>query len=240
MSATILLVEPHGHVNVAFKKAIADTKYQVSDEAEGGEEAIEKFKGAGTRPDLIVMDMIFPGLGGIGTMEEILKIDQRARVVLIHDKKSAFRQMEGTRKGAKAHIRYPFASKDKVLEALAIAEGGGSGGEMGSEDHFVHLEKAIAIEIKKTGLFSFLSGKKGALSEKLSVNQIEFMTEKAYKQGDQLQLRIRFAQGVEDIQAKVTKAKQKGSSFEISATLIADKQQRGRLRKHIVELATHG
>lgn len=240
MSTTILLVEPHGHVSVAFKKALADTKYQISDEAQSGEEAIEKLKGASTRPGLIVMDLVFPGLGGIGTMEAILKIEPRACVVLIHDKKSAFRQMEGTRKGAKAHIRYPFASKDKVLEQLAIAEGGGSGGEMGSEDHFVHLDKALAVEVKKTGLFSFLSGKQSALSEKLSVNQIEFMTEKPYKQGDQIQLEIRFAQGVERVQAKVAKAKQKGSSFEVSATLVADKQQRSRLRKHIVALATRG
>jgi DNA-binding NarL/FixJ family response regulator len=238
MSTTILLVEPHDHVNAAFKKAIAGSKYEIVDEAKSGEEAIEKYRNAQNRPDLVVMDMIFPGLGGIGTMEEILKFHDRARVVLIHDKKSAFRQMEATRKGAKAHIRYPFAAKEKVLEQLAVAEGGGGGAEMGSEDHFAKLAKPVAVEVRKRGLFSFLSGKQSGLSERLSIHQIEFMTEKPYKEGDLLQLGIRFADPPESVPAKVTRVRAKGSSFEVSATLNTEKPQRDRLRKLIVDAAT--
>jgi CheY-like chemotaxis protein len=240
--ASIFLVEPHDHVKVAFKRALSGSKYEISEDLDSGDAALLSFKNLKNKPDIVVMDIAFPtGRGGIQIMEEMLKMDPKTRVVLVHDKKSAVRAGEGTKKGAIGHIRYPFASPDKVLAELAKAEGSGNSrgvSAMGSEEHFAHLDKNLPVEIKKKGLFSFLSGKSSGMSESLSVNRIKFSTGRAYKAGDNLSVNVRFGSTSEGLNVKVQKVNKEGSNFRITGAIAAEKAQRARLRKIIVDMAT--
>jgi len=237
MPVGILLVEPHSHVSVAFKRAIHGTKFKIVAEAETGETAIVEYKNSRGRLSLVVMDMIFPGLGGIKTMEQILKIEPNAHVVLVHDQKGAYLQMEATKKGAQGHLRYPFGSRAKVLEVLAIAEHGAGATAMGSDDHFVHVFKPVALTIKKKGIMGLL-GKHSALSESLSINQVAFVSEKPFKEGQETTIEIRFAETVELVSARIRSVEKHDDTYKIVAALREDKEQRNRLRKLILDEAT--
>ncbi|MDP6359702.1 MAG: response regulator [Planctomycetota bacterium] len=242
--ASIFLVEPHDHIKVAFKRAIGNTKYEIVEDLDSGDAAVLSFKNLKNKPDIVVMDIAFPtGKGGIQIMEQMQKIDPKTKVVLIHDKKSAVRAVEGTKKGAVGHIRYPFASPDKVLAELAKAEGAEKSkgvAAMGSEEHFAHLDQSLPVDVKKQGLFAFLSGTSSGMSESLSVNQIKFMTTTEYKSGDKLSINIRLGGATEDLRVKVQKVNPRGGSFKITGAIESEKAQRSRLRKIIVDMATRG
>jgi CheY-like chemotaxis protein len=240
--ASIFLVEPHDHIKVAFKRALSGSKYEIREDLDNGDAALLSFKNIKNKPDIVVMDIAFPqGRGGIQIMEEMLRMEPKTKVVLIHDKKSAVRAGEGTKKGAIGHIRYPFPSADKVLAELAKAEGSEKskgGAAMGSEEHFAHLEQSLPVDVKKQGLFAFLSGTSSGVSESLSVNQIKFMTGTEYKSGDKLSVNIRLGSANEVLKVKVQKVNPRGGSFRVTGAVEAEKPQRARLRKIIVDMAT--
>lgn len=240
--ASIFLVEPHNHVKVAFKRALTGSKYEIENDLDSGDAALLTFKNLKNKPDIVVMDISFPtGKGGIQIMEELLKIDPKIRVVLIHDKKSAVRAVEGTKKGAIGHLRYPFASADKVLAELAKTESSEKskgGAAMGSEEHFAHLEKSLPVDVRKKGLFSFLSGRSNGMSESLSVNQIKFISPTEYKSGDKLSVSVHFGSVNEALNVRVQKVNPQAGSFKITGAIESEKEQRARLSKIIVDMTT--
>ena len=238
MPVPILLVVPRPQIKMAFKKAIASTKYTIDFETDNSQDALTKFVESIPRP-LVVMDMVFDGGGGIQTMEGMLEIDQNASVILIHDKKSAFRVMEGTKKGARGNLRYPFQSSDKVLEQVAIAEQGGSSGALGSEHHFASVTRPLAIDVKKSGLLGMLSGTKSGFSERVSVNQMTISLEKMFKKGCKVNARINFLDNPEDISGRVSAVEESGNGFLHTVDFkLKEKEERGRFRKHILRAAT--
>jgi CheY-like chemotaxis protein len=238
MPVRVLLVEPHDHVNHAFKRAIANSKYEIGWEASSGDDAIQQVKSGKSRPDMVVMDMVFPGLGGIRTMEEIHKINAKVPVVLIHDQKSAFRVVEARSKGAASHVRYPFKSPEEVLKELAIAEGGGGSVTLGSEDHFVHLEKPLAVTFKKPGLFSFLGGSGSGITERVSVNEVQLVTAKKFPEQTIVDLTIHFPGADEKVQGRISGVKAKGDSYELTVKIALEREQRDHIRKLLLKLAT--
>ena len=65
----VLLVDDHSVVRMGFKMLIDNEKdMQVIAEAETGEDGIIKFKEI--KPDVIVMDITMPGIGGLEAIEK--------------------------------------------------------------------------------------------------------------------------------------------------------------------------
>ena len=63
-----------------MRDVLAAEGYQV-ELAKKGEEALDKF---GQRPyDLVLLDVSMPGMGGLRTLEEILKLDAETVVIMI-------------------------------------------------------------------------------------------------------------------------------------------------------------
>lgn len=236
MATTILLVEPHDEINFAFRRAISQTKYEIAIETRTGEEAIQRFKTVRPRPALVVMDIVFPGMGGIRTMEEIHKIDPLTRVVFLHDQKSAYRAVEAMKKGAKDTIRFPFRSREKVLELLEVAQEDSRGvAALGADEHFAHLRRPLALTLRKKGIFSFLSPKHTGLSEQLSVNQILLISDKRFAEGDLLDIEVRFPSTTEKVTGRVRTVRKLLNDFEMAVECSGiDKAQRERLRHQIL------
>lgn len=238
MPVPILLVESSPRVRMELKKAIGKTKYTVEFETDNGQDAIANYVESNPKP-LVVMDMVFESGGGIETMEELQKIDSSVKIVLIHDKNSAFLVMEGTKKGAGGNIRYPFQSVDKVLEQLAIAEQGGSAGALGSEQHFLSVIRPLAVDVKKSGLLGLIFGSTSGFSDRVSVNQMTIRLEKMIKKGSKVKARINFLDNSESINGRIASVEKKASSFEhIVDFQIKNKSERERYRKHILRAAT--
>jgi two-component system invasion response regulator UvrY len=85
---TVLLVDDHPVVRDGYRRLLENTKdIRVVAEADDGEEALKLY--AEHQPDVVVLDMSMPGIGGLETIRRIKKVDASARVLVfsMHDSK---------------------------------------------------------------------------------------------------------------------------------------------------------
>ena len=81
----VLLVDDHSVVRMGFKMLIDSEKdMQVIAEAETGEEGIIKFQEI--KPDVVVMDITMPGIGGLEAIERIIAKDKNAKILVLNKK----------------------------------------------------------------------------------------------------------------------------------------------------------
>ena len=85
---TVLLVDDHPVVRDGYRRLLENTPdIRVVAEANDGEEAFEKY--VSTEPDVVVLDMSMPGIGGLETIRRIKSKDPKARILVfsMHDSK---------------------------------------------------------------------------------------------------------------------------------------------------------
>ena len=88
---------------------LADEGYQV-ELARSGEEGLDKFQ---QRPvDLVLLDVSMPGMGGLRTLEEILKLDAEAVVVMITAYATFDTAISAMQRGAFTCISKPFDNSE--------------------------------------------------------------------------------------------------------------------------------
>ena len=109
----ILVADDEELVRMAIKAILGFGGYEVA-MAEHGADAVEKFRDASPRFDLVVLDMHMPRLDGHGALVRIREIDPNARVVLLsgalHDPASeGVTEQEGV-----AFLHKPFEN-DELL-----------------------------------------------------------------------------------------------------------------------------
>jgi two-component system, NarL family, invasion response regulator UvrY len=95
----VMLVDDHAVVRMGFKmllESAADIK--VIAEAENGETAIKAF--VEHKPDVVVMDITMPGMGGLEAIERILAKENSAKILVlsahedsVHPKRSAAEEL---------------------------------------------------------------------------------------------------------------------------------------------------
>ena len=114
----VLLVDDSIFVKKQLQQILLSQDYEVVDSAGDGEEAIAKYKEHYPNIDLVTIDITMPKMDGITALEQIMKFDKNARVVMI----SALGKEELVKKalllGAKNFIIKPL-DRVKVLERLA-------------------------------------------------------------------------------------------------------------------------
>lgn len=112
----ILIVDDALFTRNMLKKIINKTDYgEVIGEASNGNEAISQYKKL--KPDLVTMDLVMPEKGGIETIEDLLKIDKSALIVVVSALGQEALVLEAAKKGAKDFIQKPFKD-DQVLEIM--------------------------------------------------------------------------------------------------------------------------
>jgi two-component system chemotaxis response regulator CheY len=90
--------------------------------ASDGKAAIDLFKK--TNPDIVTLDITMPELDGLTVLEEILKINASAKVVVISALTDNATALKALRMGAKDFIPKPFKEENLkvVLDRLIIEE----------------------------------------------------------------------------------------------------------------------
>ncbi len=107
----ILVVDDAQFIRNRIKKAIEKMEYcEVIGEASNGVEAISLYKKL--KPDLVTMDLVMPDIDGIKAIEEIMKYDKKARIVVVSAMGQELSILEATEKGAKDYIKKPFKEED--------------------------------------------------------------------------------------------------------------------------------
>jgi len=108
---TILLVDDNKSVLEVGKEFLEHSGYTVIT-AESGEEAIEIVsKGQDPSPDLIILDLNMPGMGGYKCLNELLKIDSRINVLVASGYSAQVDEKTLRETGARGFIAKPYQMK---------------------------------------------------------------------------------------------------------------------------------
>ncbi len=102
-------------------EALADT-FQFHDfevvTAVNGKDGYRLF--AGQRPDLIILDIMLPGLDGYDICKKIRKEDQRVPIIMLTAKSQESDKLLGFELGADDYVTKPFSVKELVARVKAV------------------------------------------------------------------------------------------------------------------------
>ncbi len=118
MGYKVLVCDDALFMRTMIRHTFEKAGYEVIAEAEDGQQAIDRYKEK--RPDLVTMDIVMPGLGGIDSVQEIVQIDPDARIVVCTALGQDSLATQAIEAGAKEYIVKPFQSSD-ILEAAERA-----------------------------------------------------------------------------------------------------------------------
>jgi DNA-binding NarL/FixJ family response regulator len=92
-------------------------------EAEDGDTAVELFRQC--RPDVTLMDLQMPGLGGIEAIEAIRAIDPKARIVILTTFSGDMQILRGLKAGASGYLLKNMA-RTELIDYITAVHGGAS------------------------------------------------------------------------------------------------------------------
>ena len=120
MSKKIMVCDDAPIIRLMITDFLQFNGYEIVAEAVNGKDAVEKYKQF--TPDLVTMDVIMPEMDGIQALEEILKINQNAKVVMVTAIDQRESLIKAIRIGATDYIVKPFEN-DRVVSAVKTALG---------------------------------------------------------------------------------------------------------------------
>ncbi len=119
MKSKILIVDDAKFVRNRIKKIIGKMDFaEVIGEASNGEDAVSLYKDL--KPDLVTMDLVMPNYDGLQAIEEIMKFDKSANIIVVSAMGQELSIIDATEKGAKDYIKKPFKDDDvyAIIERL--------------------------------------------------------------------------------------------------------------------------
>lgn len=119
---TIILVDDHAVVRAGFRMLLAaGGRIDVIGEAERGEQAIQLYQEL--QPDMLVMDLSMPGIGGLETIRRIVQRDADAKILVFsvhHEQVYVHRALSA---GAQGYITKNSAPEILSAAIAAIMQG---------------------------------------------------------------------------------------------------------------------
>jgi DNA-binding NarL/FixJ family response regulator len=123
MVLDVLLVDDHKIMRDGIKAILSrGSEFRVVGEAENGRDAVQFTKRL--KPHLVVMDIGLPGLNGVETTQEILRLHPDCRVVVLSQYDDENSVVGAIRAGARGFILKRASDMD-LVEALRIVAAGG-------------------------------------------------------------------------------------------------------------------
>jgi two-component system, NarL family, invasion response regulator UvrY len=113
---TIMLVDDHAVVREGYRSVLQKQPgLRVVAEAADGAEAYRCFKE--TRPDLVIMDLTMPGIGGVEAIRRIRRWDPAARVLVFTMHQNAAFAVQAIRAGARGYVT-KMSPPDTLVQAV--------------------------------------------------------------------------------------------------------------------------
>lgn len=119
MSAHILVVDDEPDISALVAYHLAREAYRVRTAASG----VEAIRAAELeRPDLIILDLMLPGMSGLAVLEELRKRPetQEIPVILLTARKEEQDRIQGLRLGADDYVSKPFSPQELILRVAAV------------------------------------------------------------------------------------------------------------------------
>ena len=115
MGLKVLIADDALFMRNLLKDILTKVGYSVVAEATNGEEAVALYRKH--QPDLVTMDIVMPLKSGIEALEEIIKEDPYARIVMCSALGQESLVLEAVQAGAKDFIVKPF-KEERVVEVV--------------------------------------------------------------------------------------------------------------------------
>ncbi|UCV19997.1 response regulator [Ferribacterium limneticum] len=131
----ILLADDHAMVRLGFRCLLEGAGATVVGEAENGESAVRLY--AETSPDVVVMDVSMPGIGGLAALERLLAWDAKAKVLMLSAHNDDIVPVRALRLGARGYL-CKRAAPEEFLRAA---------GQVASDRRYLDPELAQAVAL---------------------------------------------------------------------------------------------
>ena len=119
MTASILVVDDLPAMQEMLNQSLASEGYRVAT-AGSGEEAVTRLEEQ--EFDVIVTDLVMPGLGGLDVLERARLLDPRAAVILMTAYASLDTAIAALRRGACDYLEKPFTVGDLKLRVRRLLQ----------------------------------------------------------------------------------------------------------------------
>ena len=117
---TIILVDDHAVVRAGVRRLLEqETLFEVIGEAESGEKAYKIF--GELKPDVMVMDLSMPGMGGLESIRRILMRHERARILVLSMHEDLSFANQALKLGAKGYLIKNTLGDDLVKSIQMVA-----------------------------------------------------------------------------------------------------------------------
>ncbi len=118
-NARLLIVEDDPQMRRILSDMLSEEGYKVSSVG-SGKEAIEKVKGNGF--DVVVADIVMPGMDGMGVLKEVKKLEPQIHVIMITAFATIENAVEAMKNGASDYIAKPFKIAEVEVAIKRVLE----------------------------------------------------------------------------------------------------------------------
>lgn len=154
-SIKVMLVDDHAVVRMGFRLLLEGSEdIEVIGDAQSGEEAVRQFQELA--PDVVIMDISMPGIGGLEAIDRVLAKRARQKVLVLSAHEDVMHAKRVLKAGASGYVTKRSAA-EVLIEAVRSVHKGN-----------IYLEPTIAQELA----VEQVSGSK---------NPIDALTEKEFK-----------------------------------------------------------
>jgi len=111
----VLVVDDSAAMRMLITASLQDSEFDVVAAAKDGQEALQFFKN--TSPDLVLLDIVMPGMSGVETLGHIMAIDKNAVVIMASSMGTDDAVQGALKAGAKNFLQKPI-EQDAMLKVL--------------------------------------------------------------------------------------------------------------------------
>ncbi|MDO9205112.1 response regulator transcription factor [Methylotenera sp.] len=122
LSAKLLLVDDHAVVRSGLRRLLELNKgIEVIAEADSGEQAYQLY--GYLQPDIVVMDISMPGMGGLESARRIIKRHPAAKIIIFSMHETASFASQALRAGVKGYVTKTGVAEDLAHAVAEVASG---------------------------------------------------------------------------------------------------------------------
>ena len=119
---TIVLVDDHAVVRAGVRRLLEqEPLFEVIGEAESGEKAYQIF--GELKPDVVVMDLSMPGMGGLEAIRRILMRYEKAKILVLSMHEDLSFANQALKLGAKGYLTKNTLADDLVKSIETVTQG---------------------------------------------------------------------------------------------------------------------
>ena len=115
----VMLVDDHALVRMGFRMLLADARVEVVAEFDSGEQACAEY--ARIKPDVVVMDLSMPGMGGLEAVRRLVAQDAGVRILALSAHEDTAHPRRVLRAGALGYLAKRSAPEALIAAVTAVA-----------------------------------------------------------------------------------------------------------------------